>query len=441
MKTKLLFISLLIICGITRSQIINTFAGTGTWGFSGDGGPAISAQLGSPIGLAVDGVGNIYIADYLNNRVRKVTPLGIISTFAGNGTFGYSGDGGLATSAQLRQPNGLTIDGAGNIYIADDFNHCVRRVTPAGIISTFAGTGVQGYSGDGGPATSAQLNKPYGLTIDRMGNIYIAEYLNHCVRKVTPAGIISTFAGTGVQGFSGDGGPAVSAQLREPTGVIPDGAGNIYIADNSNYRVRKVTPAGIIFTFAGTGVGGYSGDGGPATNAQFYGPTGLTTDGAGNIYISDLVNQRIRRISPSGIISTFAGTGIQGFSGDGGPAINAQLDNPQGLTTDAAGNLYIADHWNNRVRRVNYPNTDINTHNTPNAQIILYPNPATNILNIATQTGFFNSEFEIKNTLGQTVIKSVFKQEIDVSSLASGFYTFQLTNSNNQTFVNKFIKE
>ena len=341
----------------TSGGIIDTVAGTGVAGYSGDGGPATSAQINKPTGAAVDASGNIYIVDTLNNRIRKVdAATGIIQTVAGTGGAGYSGDGGPATSAEIKNPVGVAVDASGNIYIADTENHRIRKVDAAtGIIQTVAGTGVGGDSGDGGPATSAQLRKAQGVTVDASGNIYIADTLNQRIRKVdAPTGIIQTVAGTGVAGYSGDGGPATSAQIKNPAVVAVDASGNIYIGDTDNHRIRKVDPAtGIIQTVAGTGVAGYSGDGGPATSAQIKNPAVVAVDASGNIYIGDTDNHRIRKVDPAtGIIQTVAGTGVAGYSGDGGLATSAQLKKAQGVTVDASGNIYIADTENYRIRKV-----------------------------------------------------------------------------------------
>jgi hypothetical protein len=258
----------------------------------------------------VDAAGNLYIADSGNNRIRKVTPGGVISTVAGNGAGGCSGDGGPATSAQL-VPWGIAVDAVRNLYIADygAGHNRVRKVTPGGVISTVAGNGTYGSSGDGGPATSAQLQSPSGVAVDAAGNLYFAEYHGCRIRKVTPGGVISTVAGNGAGGFSGDGGPATSARLDRPSGVAVDAAGNLYFADTNNHRIRKVTPGGVISTVAGNGAAGFSGDGGPATSAQLYDPRGVAMDAAGNLYIADYGNDRIRKITPGGAISTVAGNG------------------------------------------------------------------------------------------------------------------------------------
>jgi sugar lactone lactonase YvrE len=322
----------------------------------GDGGPATSAQLAHPSGVAVDRQGNVYIADSTNNRVRKVSNA-TITTIAGTGkpgVWGFSGDGGPATSAKLRSPEGVAVDRNGNVYIADTGNNRVRKVNRAGTITTIAGTGIPGSSGDGGPAISAQLWLPMGVALDIEANLYIADTQNNRVRKVDRGGTITTIAGTGQWGLSGDGGPATSAQLRLTTGVAVDGRGNIYIADFENDRVRKVDRGGTITTIAGTD-GGFSGDGGPAVSARLWRPDAVAVDIQRNVYIADRYNQRVRKVGPSGTITTIAGTGkpgVGGFSGDGGRATAAYLSFPAGVAVDERGNVYIADQSNQRVRKV-----------------------------------------------------------------------------------------
>ena len=336
------------------NNVITTVAGNGIGGYSGDGGPATSAQLNWPYGLAVDGQGSLFIADTFNYRIRKVSSDGVITTVAGNGVRGYSGDGGPATSTSLHYPHGVAVDGQGNLFIADHGNYRIRKVSPDGIITTVAGNGVYGYSGDGGPATSAQLSNTYGLAVDGQGNLFIAEYCR--IRKVGPDGIITTVAGNGTPGYSGDGGPATSAQLnRSIIGVAVDGAGNLFIADHGNYRIRKVSPDGIITTVAGNGVWGYSGDGGPATSTSLHYPHGVAVDGQGNLFIADYGNYRIRKVSSDGIITTVAGNGNGGYSGDEGPATSAQLNMPTAVAVDGQGNLFISDSYTNRVRKVSVP--------------------------------------------------------------------------------------
>jgi NHL repeat len=331
---------------------ISTVAGTGSQGYSGDGGAATSAQLSDPIGVAVDKAGNFYIAEATNHRIRKVDTNGIITTVAGNGSSGYSGDGGAATSAQINWPYDVAVDGAGNLFIADSSNQRIRKVNTNGMITTVAGNGYWGYSGDGGAAFSAQLCYPRGVALDSGGNLFIADSLNYCVRKVDTMGIITTVAGNGSLGYSGDGGAATSAQLNVPFRVAVDTAGNLFIGERNNHRIRKVDTNGIITTVAGNGSPGYSGDGGAATSAQLYHPKGVVVDTAGNLFIADRDNHRIRKVDASGIITTMAGNGTSGYSGDGGSATSAQLSYPGGIATDTAGNLFISDTGNNCVRKV-----------------------------------------------------------------------------------------
>jgi len=360
--------------------IITTFAGDYAKGpgYSGDGGPATGAQLSAPWGAAMDGYGNLYIADSDNSVVRKVTPGGTITTYAGRGaslagsSCVSSGDGGPAISAQLCAPTDVALDGAGNLYIADRYSDVVREVKADGTITTVAGKGqcvvsACSQSGDGGPATGADLMLPDGLTVDGAGNLYIAQGGTMLdgwgvVRKVTPGGTITTFAGIYKStGYSGDGGPATSALLYLPRGLAVDGTGDLYIADSGNQVIRKVAPDGTITTvagkvqccggWAGTSIGGYSGDGGPATSAQLNLPTGLAVDGAGNFYIADTNNSVIRKVTPDGTITTVVGNGIcptlsttvPCYSGDNGPATSAQLYMPFGVAVDGTGDLYVVD--------------------------------------------------------------------------------------------------
>ena len=351
-RLLLLFISLFGFISNTQGQNIVRFAGNGTPGSTGDGGQATAAQLTLPLDVTVDAAGNAYIADWSSSRVRKVSPSGVISTFAGTGTMGFSGDGGPASAAQIIEAAGVATDAAGNVYVADFDNHRVRKINTAGIISTYVGTGSPGYSGDGFPATAAQIGSPWGLTVDGAGNLYVSDEYQHRIRKVNSAGIISTYVGTGVSGFSGDGGPATAAQIGQPSYMATDAAGNLYIADYDNSRVRMVTPSGIISTVAGNGGFGFSGDGGQATAATLWEPIGVAVDAGGNLYINDYANRRVRKVNAAGIISTIAGTGTSGSSGDGGPATAATFNVLYGIHVDGAQNIYVADAYNMKIRKI-----------------------------------------------------------------------------------------
>ncbi|GAB3885774.1 hypothetical protein GCM10028825_13900 [Spirosoma agri] len=336
---------------ISTDGIISTVAGTGAFGFSGDGGPATSAKLYEPYGVSVDTEGNLYIADRSNHRIRKVSTTGVISTVAGTGANSYSGDGGPATKAALALPSSVAVDKSGNLFIADSRNMLIRKVNTSGIINRVAGNGSTGFGGDGGPATSARLYYPVGVAVQDDGTFYIADATNTRVRKVTPAGTISTLAGNG-KTFSGDGGPATKADLYVPSGVATDGQGNLFIADQLNHQVRRVSPTGIISTIAGTGTFGYSGDGGTATSAMLNSPTSVAVDRIGNVFIADTYNRRIRKVSSDGTISTVAGDGYYDYKGDGGPATSASMKEPTGVTVDDTGNLYIVDRESATIRKV-----------------------------------------------------------------------------------------
>jgi sugar lactone lactonase YvrE len=390
---------------VTPDGSVTSFAGTGSQGFSGDGGPALNAAMGLVEGIAVDRVGNVFISDNSNHRVRKISAEGIITTVAGNGVGGYSGNGGPAVAANLYQPRGLAFDGGGNLYVGDYFNHMVRRVNTAGIITTAAGTfvgnsplGTGGFAGDGGHGLLAVLRNPMGIAIDPSGNLYIADSNNRRIRKVAAlTGTISTFAGNGLLGggkdtqnrtiavspsgevyvsglgrvvyrvvpggsleifagtdtfdFAGDGGPAKQASFRGPNGLAVDSAGAVYIADSSNHRIRKVGVDGRIVTVAGSGANGFGGDGGPALAASLSTPYAIAVDKDGALYIGDNGNLRIRKVTPDGIIRTIAGNGQMGFNGDG-LAVGASLNGVSGIVVDASGAVIISDSNNQRVRKI-----------------------------------------------------------------------------------------
>ncbi len=354
---------------LPSSGDINTIAGNGTLGYSGDGGAATSAELGVPQGVAVDSSGNVYIADYFNAVIRKVSAVtGDIATVVGGGrgctgeTDTY-GDGCIATDAILNAPEAVAVDSSGNIYIADTAHQLVRKVTAStGLISVLAGDGSGGYSGDGGPGTSAEVSGPVDVAVDSSGNVYIADENNGAIREILAStGYIYTVAGAGTvcagaTDYVGDGCYATDATLRLPQGVAVDGSGNIFIADYGNDLVREVSAStGAITAVAGDLSGGYSGDGGPATSAQLYNPHRVAVDSSGNVYISDTSNNVIRKVSSSsGYISTLAGDGTAGFSGDGGAATSAELYLPMGVALDGSANLYVSDADNNRIRAVGH---------------------------------------------------------------------------------------
>ncbi|MEE2986442.1 MAG: hypothetical protein VX667_01470 [Nitrospinota bacterium] len=338
---------------IDNNGSMTVYAGTGEFGYSGDGGSATQAKLKVPAGLTFDKRGNLYIADRENHRVRKVDTKGIITTIAGTGTSGFSGDGGLAVEASLNLPSGVVVDDKGNVYISDRSNNRVRVVNSKGIIRTYAGNGDEGYRGDAGPALKATLDKPFGLALDKKGNLYIADRNNNRIRKVTPKGMITTIAGDGGFFFMGDNGPAYRASIAGPTGVAVDGKGNIYIADRNNNRIRVVDPVGMIRTVAGTGQQDYNGDSEVARETNLYLPFGLAVDSKGHLLVIDRSHYRIRRIDPkAGKVETVAGNGEKMFAGDGGPATGAKLYFPHGMAVDKNDNLFFSDKGHYRIRKI-----------------------------------------------------------------------------------------
>ena len=368
---------------LAPNNTIATVAGNGTAGDSGDGGPATSAEIKYPIGVALDSAGNLYFTDFSHNVIRKIAAdTGIITTVAGNGTAGDSGDGGPATSAEIDFPSGMALDSAGNLYFADSVSNVVRKIAAGtGIITTVAGNGHAGFSGDNGAAIQAELDSPSGLALDSAGNLYIADTGNCFIRKVDAAtGTIATAVGPGYfpkqgnpptpaapAGYFGDGSLATQAWIDYPHGIALDQSGDIYIADTGNNVIREVNASTkIITTVVGNHKKGYSGDNGPATSAELNNPVSIAVDSGGNLYISDEGNDRIGEVAAaSGIITTVVGDGTPGYSGDGGPAISAEVDQPQNIVLDSAGNFYIADSLNNRVREVNVLANQLNFATTP----------------------------------------------------------------------------
>lgn len=427
----------LMICvsSVSHSQIINTIAGDGVYGYFGDGGTATAAEFALPSGIALDASGNVYTGDHYNSRVRIVNTSGVINTFAGNGTMGFSGDGGQATAAELAWPTGVGVDASGTVYIADYDNNRIRMVNTSGIISTFAGNGAQSFGGDGGPATAAQFYDPTGVWAAPNGDVYIADHVNGRIRVVNTSGIINTVAGNGWFGYSGDGGQATDAELCWPTATVMDSHGNLFIADQYNNRVRMINTSGVISTIAGNGYnrpynGGYSGDGGPATAAELYWPTGLVFDKGGDLLIADSGNNCIRMINTSGIISTIAGNGFSGYFGDGGQATAAELMGPEGVALDASGNVYIADTYNYRLREVTGIPTGINTQLViDNPQITVYPVPNNGNFTI---TGLKAGQvIEIYDYLGRKTLSEISSQHtlnMNISNYTDGVYFLSILN-------------
>ena len=335
----------------TTPRIIITIAGNGGWGYTGDGGPATAADFDSPYCVVLDTAGNKYIADYSNFVIRKVKPNDTVRTFAGTGVDGYSGDGGAALHAKFAHITGLAVDHLGNVYVADDVNHSIRKINASGVVTTIAGNGVAGYTGDGGPASGAQINTPEDVVLDGAGNMLIADYGNHVIRMINSSGIITTIAGTGGTGYSGDGGPAIAAQVV-PFRLAVDTHGNIYVTEFWGNRVRKINAAGTITTFAGNGDVGAYGFWGPATSAPVDQPSGIAVDNFGNVLIGAVGSHYIFKVTPSGMIAPIAGTGVSGYTGDYGSPLAAKIADPRNVVCDAYGNVYFADYDEAVVREI-----------------------------------------------------------------------------------------
>jgi sugar lactone lactonase YvrE len=318
-----------------------TLAGSGDPGNADGIGEA--AQFKSPYGVAVDSTGNVYVADLINYRIRKITPGGTVSTLAGT-TQGYAD--GTGTAAKFGSPYGVAVDSAGTVYVADSSNHRIRKITPGGTVSTLAGSGTAGGFAEGS-GTAAKFKSPFGVAVDSAGTVYVADSSNHRIRKITPgdAGTVSTLAGSGDPGNAD--GPGTAAQFYQPYGVAVDSAGTVYVADIDNHRIRKITPEGEVTTLAGSGNPGYAE--GSGTAAQFSSPRGVAVDSAGTVYVADSLNHRIRKITPDGTVSTLAGS-TQGFADGTGTA--AQFNNPTGVAVNSAGTVYVADMGTNRIRKI-----------------------------------------------------------------------------------------
>jgi len=424
----------LIQIGTNAQNVITTIAGNGTIGSTGDGGPGPLAELDQPSCVFVDNAGNVYIADQYNNKIRKVAATtGKITTIAGTIASGYNGDTIAATSAQLSLPASVFITKQGYILIADCYNHRIRKIdTTTGMIYTICGTGTSGYSGDGGAAINAKISYPTCVIADTLGNIYFADYGNNCIRMILSTGSITTIAGKGTVGFFGDAGLAINAKLSGPAAICFDHAGNLYIADGGNNRIRTVNTSGIINTFAGNGSFGFSGDGSPAINAEFKIPQSVFADATGNIYVADMGNNRIREINTAGNISTIAGNGTAGYTGEWGSPLSAELNAPIGVFVSNAGNLFIADKANNRVRKI-APSTRVKTVGQTTG-IIISPNPNNGKFIVS---GMKDTQFSIYNMAGNIIYEGGLRTIVDISTQPNGIYFLAVDNTIQKIVINK----
>ena len=447
-----LSILLLFLSVYAGAQIISTYAGIGgVASYTGDGGQATDATMYSPYGLAVDDAGNLFIAERINNIIRKVDASGIITTYAGTGTAGYSGDGGPATSAQINTPYCIALDHQGNLYFTDNGNNVIRKINSSGIITTVPFYGNTLCYGPPAGLVTGIMN-PTGIAVDDSNYIYFANTAWRVVMKLKSDGSTRIIAGTCALSYTGDGGPATHAALNNPIGVAVDHAGNVFIADEGNNVVRKVNPAGIISRFAGNGyAGSFYGDGGPATLAGVYGPFGVTLDTVGNLYIQDLFNRRIRKVYTSGLITTVAGNGVAAYAGDGGPALAASFYDATGFAIDRMGNYYISDLWYSVIRKVNtltLSSEEVSAGIQMKSQA--FPNPNRGVFMVRSVFSTKEEEkvdIEITNMLGQVVytqhtksIEGNVNEEVWLPNEPSGMYLLMVKGERESNMI-KFVIE
>ena len=411
---KKIYLSVLLFVVNLNAQTVTTFAGAGFEG-SNDG-TGIAARFINPSGVAVDASGNIYVADTGNHLIRKITAVGVVSTFAGSRLQG-SADG-TGTAASFRYPSGVAVDASGNIFVADSSNHLIRKITAAGVVSTFAGSGAEG-SADG-TGTAASFRYPYGVAVDASGNIFVADKNNHLIRKITAAGVVSTFAGSGAEGSDDSTGTAAS--FKYPNGVAVDASGNIFVADLGNHKIRKIIAAGVVTTFAGSGAAGRAD--GTGTDASFRYPNGVAVDASGNIFVADSNNHLIRKITAVGVVSTSAGSSFQG--NDDGTGTAASFRYPHGVAVDALGDIFVADSNNHMIRKIT-PALTTTVYEFKNLNS--YPNPAQNEFYINIEEKAFA---EMYTLLGN---------KVDAKNLTNGINTLDLSNLQTGVYIVKISNE
>lgn len=405
-----------------NAQDVTTLAGS-TQGFADGAGN--TAQFFGPSGIAVDSDGNIYVGDDDNHRIRKITPEGVVSTFAGSGVPGFAD--GTGTEAQFYNPHGVAVDGAGNVYVADPDNNRIRKITPTGVVTTLAGSGVYGFAD--GSGSIAQFRDPLGVAVDADGNVFVADTYNNRIRKITPAGVVTTLAGS-TEGYAD--GTGTAAKFFRPFGLSIDSTGTVFVADTGNNLIRKITAAGEVTTLAGSTQGFAEGAG---TEAQFNNPCDVYIDAAGTVFVGDLWNNRIREITPEGVVSTFAGS-TQGYID--GEVDMAQFNWPWGLAVDADGTMFVADRRNNRIRKIT---GILGTDNYQQNQVLVYPNPASEKINIELQDNVAAIViiYDMNGRTLQTEYIIDKKFSIPINNLANGIYWIQITTERVKV-SRKFVK-
>lgn len=423
-NTFLLFI-LLLTFSRTFAQTVTTFAGDGSIG-STDGN---AATFNYPTGIDVDAAGNLFVCDYSGHKIRKITTAGVVSTFAGSGTQGSTNGTGI--NATFWNPIDIALDASGNLFVCDFSSNKIRKITPAGVVTTFAGSGSAGFTNATGIAASFRF--PNGIAIDTDGNLYVADRNNHSIRKITSAGVVSTLAGTGTQGYVD--GQGDTAKFNSPSGIAVDASGNVYVADES-HRIRKITPSGFVSTIAGIGSPSFTN--GTSTVAAFKYPNDLEIDNAGNIYVCDKSNHAIRKVDINGNVTTIAGSGNSGFAN--GTGTNASFKFPDGITIDSDGNIFVADHQNQRIRKITISTTTELSQKIISQPLQLYPNPVLNFLKIEDRNN--NAEYEIYDFSGRLILEGKLtssEDKMNVESLVPGYFIIKVTTPIGVK-IGKFIK-
>lgn len=431
MKNKfLLSVMLFFLISAAQAQYVSTFAGSGVSGAVDANG--INASFNQPGYMCMDPAGNLYVADYRNNKIRKITPTGDVTTFVGSGSQGATD--GTGTGATFYRPASICIDSQGNFYVADFMNHKIRKVTSGGVVTTFAGSGFQGSANGNG--TSASFDFPADLVADAADNIYVVDKENNKIRKITPSGDVTTFAGANFSGSTD--GMGTTARFNKPSGICIDASGNFYISDQYNQKIRKITPAGQVSTIAGSGAQG-STDGAAAT-ASFYYPTGICIDTSGNLFVADFSNEKIRKITPLGIVSTYAGSGAQGAND--GNAATATFFSPTGVFVDDSDLIYVSDQFNHKIRKIEESTAGIDDNEFIKG-VTVYPNPSNGFITIHFSKEVNNSFFILNDISGRQVMIGELnsqKTRLDFSSFLTGLYFIEVVTDQGKAIKKVIIK-
>lgn len=430
-KTNCFFVLIHLLCIHSSAQTVTTFAGSGATGSLDTTG--IYATFNFPVGLCANASGDIFVADYFNNKIRQITPVGMVTTFVGSNTSGAIDSTGIY--AKFFAIEGVCIDATGNIFVADKGNHKIRKVTPSGVVTTIAGSGFWGSTD--GIGTAASFATPVAVCSDNAGNIYVADYFNSNIRKITSAGVVTTFAGSTSASCGLTDATGTLALFCNPSGLCCDASGNIYVADSGNNKIRKITPAGVVTSIAGSTSGIAGSADGIGAAASFYSPLDVCIDAIGNIYVADFNNNKIRKITPSGIVTTYAGSGVSGSTD--GVGIAASFSAPDGICSDLLGNIYVAERTFKKVRKITPPPAAI-YENASNNLVTVFPNPSTGKFLFSNLEN--ESTIEIFDALGKSVLKTTSYNNscsIDLTGKAKGIYYFNIIDKNKNVQEGKIV--